>query len=178
MISGPGEHVALTGGRLARTPTSFPMRLDLTPLDLAVPAVARRVLAIQRAAYRVEAVIIGDDRIPPLQEPIAALVASSESFIGAHVDDILAGVVSYRVVDGVLDVHRLAVDPAFARRGLGRALLRHVLDGPGAGSRAVVVATGALNAPARSLYGSLGFAVVGEHEPAPGLRIVQLRLER
>jgi ribosomal protein S18 acetylase RimI-like enzyme len=40
--------------------------------------------------------------------------------------------------------------------------------------RDAVVQTGAANAPALALYRREGFAVVGEAEPAPGLRVVLL----
>ena len=58
----------------------------------------------------------------------------------------------------LLNVHDLAVLPAFRRRGVGRALLQHVivhaqLDGCGKVTLEMVAA----NAKARALYESLGF---------------------
>ena len=45
----------------------------IEPLDLADPATAADVLRVQRAAYRVEAELIGFDGIPPLHEPLGGV---------------------------------------------------------------------------------------------------------
>jgi GNAT superfamily N-acetyltransferase len=67
----------------------------------------------------------------------------------------------------MVDVERLVVDPASLRRGIGRALVEHVVQA--AGPRRVVVSTGRANAPARRLYEGLGFAFVADEQPMPGL---------
>jgi ribosomal protein S18 acetylase RimI-like enzyme len=80
------------------------------------------------------------------------------------------------VQDGVLDLHRLVVDPSCAQRGLGRALVQHLLDAHP--DRPAVVSTGRDNAPARRLYEGLGFAEVGTVEVLPGLQVVRYALAR
>jgi ribosomal protein S18 acetylase RimI-like enzyme len=86
----------------------------------------------------------------------------------------LIGAIAWRAHPGIIDIHRLVVDPAAHRRGVGTALVRSVLDL--AGSRPVFVATGASNQPARRLYERLGFALTGERDIIPGLRIAEFRL--
>jgi ribosomal protein S18 acetylase RimI-like enzyme len=139
-------------------------------LDVRDEAVAAEILKLQRAAYRHEAELIGSDAIPPLRETLEELQASGERFLGAFVDEQLAGVVSWKLDGGVLDIHRLAVAPAVFRRGIGTALVRAVLGAEPSAARAVVQ-TGALNAPAKALYAREGFREAGEREVAPGLRV-------
>lgn len=146
--------------------------LHIAHLDLGDAAVAAALLALQRTAYRVEAALIGSDAIPALGEPLAGLVASGETFLGAWRGDELVGAVSWKIVGGVLDIHRLVVSPARFRAGIGRALVREALRlHPGLPA---VVQTGAENVPARALYESERFVTVEEIEPVPGLRVVRL----
>jgi ribosomal protein S18 acetylase RimI-like enzyme len=143
-------------------------------LDLSDRAVAERVLAIQRAAYAVEAELIGFDGIPPLQEDLAGLMTSTEHWLGRYDGEILVGAVAYEFPDdATVEISRLIVDPAHARRGHGRALLDHLdqLE-----PRPVsVVSTGSANAPAVTLYKSRGYAEIGQVEVAPGIHITRFR---
>ena len=143
-------------------------------IDLSDRAVAERVLAIQHAAYAVEAELIGFDGIPPLQEELAGLMRSTEHWLGRYDGEVLAGAVAYEFPDdATVEISRLIVDPAHARRGHGRALLDHLdqLE-----PRPVsVVSTGSANTPAVTLYKSRGYAEVGQVEVAPGIHITQFR---
>ncbi|WBB77414.1 GNAT family N-acetyltransferase [Micromonospora sp. WMMD882] len=134
-------------------------------------ALARRLLAVQHAAYAVEAALIGDDRIPPLRETLGELRAAPLRWLGAYQGDLLVGAVAWTEDAATVDIDRLVVDPAAHRRGTGRALVRAVLTR--AGDRRVLVATGRANHPARGLYESLGFRPVADAEPAPGLWITR-----
>nr|WP_275586557.1 GNAT family N-acetyltransferase [Geodermatophilus normandii] len=82
------------------------------------------------------------------------------------------GALGWRPTDDGVDVDRLVVDPAYARRGTGRALVAAVLDL--AGDRPVTVSTGRDNTPARRLYARAGFREVAEREVLPGLWLVDL----
>ncbi len=151
--------------------------MELRALDLADPALAAEALELQRRAYRIEADLAGDDRIPPLHETLEGLQRCGETFLGAFVDRRLAGFVSWKRDGDLLDLHRLAVDPAHGRRGIGRALVRAAqASEPHAAE--IVVQTGAANAPAKALYLGEGFAEAGEREVEPGLRVVLLRKQR
>jgi GNAT superfamily N-acetyltransferase/SAM-dependent methyltransferase len=138
-------------------------------LDLAVDGVAADVLALQHAAYRVEAELIGDDRIPPLHETLDELVAATDlQWRGIRIDERIVAAMAVTGVGRQCDIDRLIVDPAYARRGLGRSLVEAVLH-----HSVVTVSTGALNVPARALYESLGFRVVRDLEVLPGLSITE-----
>lgn len=141
-------------------------------LDHRDPAVAAGLVALQRAAYRVEADLLGTDALPPLHESTSDVAALDLVLLGIGVDPVVAAL-GYRVHDGELDIDRLMVAPASHRRGLARRLLGFVL--------AVVphatatVSTGAGNLPARRLYASLGFVEDGRREPVPGLTVIAHR---
>ena len=145
----------------------------IRPLDLTDQALAERLLTIQHAAYAVEAELIGFDGIPPLQEDLAGLMASTEYWLGRYDGDTLVGAVAYEPTGDSVDISRLIVDPAYARRGHGRALLDHLdqLE-----PRPIsVVSTGSANTPAVSLYKSRGYSEIGQVEIAAGIHITQFR---
>ncbi|MEW2376260.1 GNAT family N-acetyltransferase [Micromonospora sp. NPDC047812] len=128
---------------------------------------ARSLLAVQHAAYAVEAALIGDDRIPPLHETLADVRAVPLHWLGARSGPRLVGAIGWTEDDTTVGIDRLVVDPAAHRRGIGRALVGAVLSH--AGNRRVVVATGRDNRPARQLYESLGFGSTGDEEVLPRL---------
>jgi len=146
----------------------------ITPLDLTDRTLAERLLQIQHAAYAVEAELIGFDGIPPLQEDLAGLMQSTEHWLGRYDGSTLVGAVAYEFPDDdTVEISRLIVDPAHARRGHGRALLDHLdrLE-----PRPIsLVSTGSANTPAVSLYKSRGYVETNRLEVAPGVFITQFR---
>jgi len=123
----------------------------------------------------VEAELIGFDGIPPLREDLDGLMSSTEHWLGRYDGTLLVGAIAYELSDDTVEIDRLVVDPAHARRGHGRALLDH-LDR--VAPRAVsLVSTGSANTPAVALYTSRGYAAVAELEVAPGISITQFRRE-
>jgi ribosomal protein S18 acetylase RimI-like enzyme len=136
------------------------------------------VHSLQRAAYEVEAALIGTREIPGLRETVEQLASSCETFWGCFgVAGVCEGVIATEpeLENGVelVRISRLAVRPDCFRRGVGRRLVSHVLEqAPG---RVVKVTTGAANAPGRRLYESLGFAFIGERVVGRGVRIVEYR---
>ena len=140
-------------------------------------AVAELVLQIQRAAYAVEAELVGYDAIPPLHETLAELQSKPLIFLGASCDRTLAGVLGYSRDGDTVDIDRVAVDPAFFRRGLARKLLRELFARE-RDAMQFTVSTGFGNQPAIELYEGFGFHVVGEDYPTPGTRIVLLQRGR
>ena len=122
--------------------------LEVVRVDHSDTVVATALLELQRRAYEVEAGLIGSRDIPPLTETPEELQASNETFLAGFVEGRIVGAVSYRLLGDTLDVHRLVVDPAHFRRGIGTTLVRAVLAvEPSA--RQAIVQTGADNDPAR-----------------------------
>ena len=146
--------------------------MELARLDLSDASIVAELLKLQRRAYRVEADLIGSDAIPHLHETLVELQASGETFLGARVCGALAGAISWRITGETIDLHRLVVDPAHFRKGVGAALVRAALIAE-PNARRALVQTGALNKPAMALYQREGFRPTGESEPSPGLRVAR-----
>lgn len=72
-----------------------------------------------------------------------------------------------------LEVVELMVDPAHRRQGLGRVLLERLVDGHGKAWLATHP-----DAPARKLYESQGWAVIGRYQYDDGTEMVVLSLSR
>ena len=151
------------------------MSVEVVPLDLDDEDTLRRLVSLQRASYAVEADLIGAPSLPPLRESPAQLRASGESFLGALRDGELVGAVSFKLDRGIVDIHRLVVDPAAFRGGLATALL-DALEARHAAAAHWTVGTGAANLPARTLYERRGFRVTEERIVPGGIRWV--RMER
>jgi len=145
----------------------------IRPLDVTDRTLAERLLTIQHAAYAVEAELIGFDGIPPLREDLDGLMSSTERWLGRYDGTLLVGAVAYEVSADSVEITRLIVDPAHARRGHGRALLDE-LDR--IEPRPIsLVSTGSANTPAVNLYKARGYTPVGDVEVAPGIYITQFR---
>jgi ribosomal protein S18 acetylase RimI-like enzyme len=148
-------------------------------LDPREPALAQELLGLQRASYAVEAALIGFDAIPPLQEPVEALMAAPLAWLGVRQEGRLAAAVAYARLDDdrVVDIDRLVVAPWAFRRGYGRALVGAVIQRE-VTARRFLVSTGSRNTPARRLYEALGFQAVRERPIAPGIFVTQYELRR
>jgi ribosomal protein S18 acetylase RimI-like enzyme len=139
-------------------------------LDLSDDDTLRGLWELQRAAYAVEAELIGFDGIPPLHESLEDLRACGESFLGTPD---LTGAVSWeRLEDGTLDICRLVVHPRAHRTGVASALL-DALDRLEPADR-TLVSTGTANLPALALYRRRGFVPTGLRDLAPGVTMTLL----
>jgi len=142
----------------------------ILPLDPTEPGRAQRIVAIQRAAYAVEAELMGFHAIPPLHETEEQVATLGHlCWRGAFDGPRLVGIVAWDVQGDALEIDRLAVDPAFGRQGRGRQLVQAVPEVP-----TITVSTGHANRPALSLYSSLGFREIGRTEIAEGVFTTQL----
>jgi len=150
--------------------------MEIQAINIADRDVAEDVWALQHAAYRVEASLIGVADLPPLRDTVDSLRASEEQFYGMRSPQgELAGAVSFALgEDGGYTVCRLMVHPDWFRQGVGLRLVNHLLAlHPEA---AWTVAAADRNAPALALYGKAGFEPRETFEPSPGVTLV--RLER
>lgn len=147
------------------------MTLELVLLDLGDPETLEALVGLQRAAYRVEADLLGVETLPALTETGQQLRASGERFLGAYDAGRLVGAVSWRREGDLLDIRRLVVAPDAFRRGIGSRLLEE-LDAVEGGARRTIVATGAANPPARRLYERHGFNPTEERLAPGGVPIV------
>lgn len=153
--------------------------MRIAPLSLDDPAECVAAWRLQRAAYAREAALIGSTGMAALRERVADLAANrTERFDGAWAEPrtpqgLLGLIVVEATPEGWL-ISRLAIDPRHLRRGVARALLRHVVARHGA--EGLRVSTGEANSPARGLYESEGF-VIETRGPAPdGTPLARYRL--
>lgn len=139
----------------------------LLPSEVALRALA--LANLQRAAYLVEAELIGDDRIPQLTESPSELVAEGLLWDVVEIDGQVIAAVAHSEGDSSIDIERLIVDPDWHRKGLARRLVTALPPGP------ATVSTGRDNQPARRLYEGLSFHHVEDEEVLPGLWVSNYR---
>jgi ribosomal protein S18 acetylase RimI-like enzyme len=131
--------------------------LLLSSIDHRTHVVAQQVHAVRIAAYKQEAELLRVTRFPPLEQQVADILNSSEDFLGAFENQSLAGVLSVcQDEEGRgLSISSLVVLPAQQRRGVGRALVKAVIEQHHTSE--FTVQTAAANAPALALYAEFGF---------------------
>lgn len=116
---------------------------------------------------------VADDEPPPLDVLAAAaragriLVLADD--LGTPVAYVLTG-----AVDGAVHVEQLSVDPAYARRGLGRILLEAVAERAGAAGASALTLTTFVDVPWNApYYRKLGFVAMEDGELTAGLRRIR-----
>jgi signal peptidase II len=158
---------------LEKSPEPLPAsEFEIRAIDLTQEAPV--LLLLQQTAYQTEADLIGFQGIPALHETLDELQGSQETFYGAYQENQLLAAVSYKLEDGVLDIHRLVVSPSHFRQGLARRLLEYLLAQ--VQYQKVTVQTGSANAPALALYQSLGFVVSQTMDLTPELNVSRLEV--
>ena len=141
-------------------------------LNLKETETAKNVLELQIASYKVEAEIIGFYEIPPLKDTINSLKECDEIFYGYHIKDTLAGIISYKIIDDVLDIHRVAVHPQFFKMGIAGKLINFV-EGLESNITKVVVCTAKRNLPAINLYLKNGYKDIKDIEISKNIYLTE-----
>ncbi len=126
-------------------------------LDLKRADTAKAVLDLQMESYRIEAEIIQFYDIPTLKDTIESIRQCGEIFHGYFIEDTLAGIISWKIEDETLDIHRVAIDPKFFRRGIAKKLLNFIEEH---NVNKIIVSTGKGNTPAIKLYLKMGYKKV------------------
>lgn len=142
-------------------------KLDLKDLET-----AKQILELQKASYRVEAEIIDFYEIPPLKDTINSLQECDEIFYGYYINDVLAGIISYKIIENVLDIHRVAIHPSFFRRRIAGKLVSFV-EGLNSSTYKIVVCTGKKNLPAVNLYLKNGYRKIKDIEVCKGFYLTE-----
>ncbi|NLM42820.1 MAG: GNAT family N-acetyltransferase [Clostridiales bacterium] len=130
-------------------------RLNLNDINT-----VKDLLELQVASYIKEAEIIGFYDIPPLKDTVDSLKESKEIFYGYYVDNVLAGMISYKIYNHILDIHRVAVHPEFFRKGIAQKLIEYV-ENVDSNVKKIIVCTGKGNIPAEKLYLKNGYIKTG-----------------
>lgn len=130
------------------------------------------VLELQIASYKIEAELIGFYEIPPLKDTLASLNECDEIFYGYFINDILAGIISYKVIENILDIHRVAVHPCFFKRGIAGKLVSFI-EKVEDNINKFVVCTGKENIPAVNLYLKNGYQKTQDIEISKGIYLTE-----
>jgi ribosomal-protein-alanine N-acetyltransferase len=116
------------------------------------------VLAIERASFPnpwPAATFLGEIQNRPVSHPYVAVSGSGET-------ERLIGYVLFWLIAGEAQINNFAVHPDFRRRGIGRAMMRKVLDLiQSLGGGFVVLEVRLSNLAAQGLYRELGFTEIG-----------------
>jgi GNAT superfamily N-acetyltransferase len=111
---------------------------------------------------------------PMVVEVLDAYRVAGRAWVLVPEDDPSGAPVAYTVLeefDGAAHVEQLSVDPAFARRGLGRQLLDHVAFEARVAGRTAVTLTTFRDVPWNApYYERCGFRTLAEPELGPELR--------
>ena len=121
---------------------------------------AKDVLNVQIPSYKVEAEIIGSYDIPPLKDTVNTLQNCDETFIGYYENEELCGVISIKLDDEEVDIHRLIIHPNHFRKGIAQLLLNFIESKFEV--ETIKVTTGSKNAPAICFYKKNGFEDIKE----------------
>ena len=131
------------------------------------------MLAVQHAAYAIEAELIGYPDLPPLHETLEGLQASAEEMwlcVGGR--RARGRRRAWSTARTRWSSRGSSWRPPASGSGVGSALVGHALAQ--AGGRRVRVGTGARNAPALALYERFGFRRLDEGSPTPSRGYVEL----
>jgi ribosomal-protein-alanine N-acetyltransferase len=111
-----------------------------------------------------EALLFDGDDPWPQAAFVREVAASNNRYVAARVGDTLVGYAGLarlgRTPPFEFEIHTIGVDPAYQRHGIGRGMMDRLLEFAGPQST-VYLEVRTDNAPAISLYRSLGFVDVG-----------------
>ena len=141
-------------------------------LNLKDEVISKSVLELQVASYKIEAEIIGFQELPPLKDTIKSLKESEEIFYGYYINNVLTGIISFKIIENVLDIHRVAVHPDFFRMGIAEKLINYV-EKLESNIEKIVVCTGSTNLPAVNLYFKNGYRKTESIEISPKVYLTE-----
>lgn len=108
-------------------------------------------------SYSIESKLVGASDFPPLKRKQEEIQFSNTEFYGIWKGESLAAAVEFLIIDELLDICSVVVDPDFFRQGLADLLLKFLEDD--FNTKSCVVETAAKNAPAIKLYEKNGFVL-------------------
>jgi ribosomal protein S18 acetylase RimI-like enzyme len=115
-----------------------------------------QIIQLQKKSYFVEAKLLNYSDIPNLKDTPDTLAQCNEVFYGYFIHSLLVGIVSYKIDNQVLDIHRVAVDPDYFRQGIASSLFLFI-ESVNPTVKESIVQTGKDNFPAIALYKKNGF---------------------
>ncbi|TMN36910.1 GNAT family N-acetyltransferase [Pseudoalteromonas sp. S2755] len=137
--------------------------------------VAIEIFNVFQRSYKVEAELIGASYFPPLSRTVEDICSATTHFYGYFENQNLAAVIEIVIVEKMLKIDSLTVDPSYFRKGIAGKLLNFALTEFDAAK--VIVETATANAPAIKLYNKHGFVESKRWLPAHGIEKVALAVD-
>lgn len=137
----------------------------------------KEILQLQKKAFITEAELHGNYNIEPLKQTYDSILSDFEkySFLKAVNGNVIIGSVKFRVINHIVWVGKLIVDPLFRKQGLGRKLLLEVEKiNPEAVKFQLFTAASSIQNI--RLYEAVGYVVCGKYkdENQAGLEMVEM----
>ena len=111
---------------------------------------------------------------PPSTETLAGYQRDGRAWVQADDDERPIAYLLADLVDGDVHIEQVSVDPAFARRGIGRELIEHVAAWASARGATALTLTTFTDVPWNGpYYERCGFRRLSAHELTPGLRRIR-----
>lgn len=163
-------------GRYVGITSSIATISQMSQTDLIRPA-TKADLTCLAGIERAAAALFPAGRIPDVDDvmPLDQLAQGADAglLLVATSDDVVVGFAMAQEQGACLHLAVMAVHPAHARRGLGRKLVRAIVDEAARRQRAGVTLTTFDDLPWNGpFYRSAGFRVLGDEELSPALRKV------
>lgn len=134
---------------------------NYAPPRLARPDKAAAIAALVEATYAPWVPVVGQ-RPGPMEDDYAARVARGEAFVVAEASGALAGLIVLEEKDGGFWLDNVATAPAYAKKGLGRRLIRFAeAEARRRGYGAIRLYTHQRMERNVALYRALGYAETG-----------------
>lgn len=135
--------------------------------------IAQEIWNIFQASYVIEAKILQAVDFPPLRRTMSQFLNSNSEFYAYYLKQNIAGLIEINNNQEATHIQSLVVYPKYFRQGIGKKLVKFVLDTYK--SIIFTVETGAGNHPAIKLYISLGFEEQGQWDTNHKVRKVRFK---
>lgn len=111
-----------------------------------------------------------------MKDTVYTLQQCGETFFGYYLKEELCGVISIKVENGIIDIHRLMVHPKHFKKGIAKMLLDFI-ENDNEGFETIIVSTGSKNTPAVTFYLKNGFSKTEEISITERLSITSFKKE-
>mgnify|MGYP006201462607 CR=1 FL=1 len=135
--------------------------------------ISQEILKIFQASYTIEAEMLKVIDFPPLKRTMTQFLDVNSDFYAYYLNQNLAGLIEINSNKCSTHIQSLVVYPKYFRQGIGRQLVKFVLETNE--SVSFTVETGVNNHPAIKLYISLGFKEVSQWDTNHGVRKVKFK---
>ena len=149
--------------------------LDDVIITEAVPEDVEEILALQKSAFRGEAVIYGEFGIPPLTQTLAEIEAefSQRLFLKAVTDDRIVGSARAHMDGDACHIGRVVVLPDYQGRGIGTRLMQEI-EARFPWAERFEIFTGSKSERNLYLYDKLGYREVRRQVISPKLAMIYM----